>query len=178
MNNAAVVSPGLSIGCFDISGDYMQTSDGAFHLEIGGSSSCTTVDELAVTGHASLAGALQIYLIDGCTPALGQLFTIMTYASHDGILERVTNDCAGSGLMFIVNYGATSLTLEVVKQPAPNGDLDFNNRIDLRDVAHFQRCFAGTAGSLTPCCEPADLNLDVSIDLNDAELFNSLITGP
>ena len=58
------------------------------------------------------------------------------------------------------------------------GDLDVNGRVDLRDAAHFQRCFTGADGSLAPCCEPADLNSDASIDLNDLSPFTSLLTGP
>lgn len=178
VNNAAVVSPGLSIGRIDLIGDYVQTSSGAFQVEIGGSPMCNGVDDLAITDNASLGGALEINLIDECEPVLGQSFTIMSYAFHDGVFDSVNNRCAGAGLMFAVNYTDLSVALEVVEQPAPNGDLDFNDRVDLRDVALFQRCFTGADGSLAPCCEQADLNLDTSIDLADLESFISLIAGP
>ncbi len=178
VHNAAVVSPGLSIGHLDLVGDYTQTSNGVLNVEIGGSLLCDAMDELTITGHAALAGTLEINLIDECEPVLGQSFTIMSYASHDGVFDSVNNRCAGAGLMFAVNYTDLSVALEVVEQPAPNGDLDFNDRVDLRDVALFQRCFTGADGSSAPCCEQADLNLDTSIDLADLESFISLIAGP
>ena len=146
-------------------------------MPLGGSPTCTDFDRLIATGHASLAGTLDIELTNGCAPTLGQIFPIMTYASHDGAFDRV-NGCAGAGLRYAVSYSATEVVLEVVGQPAPNGDLDFNDRIDLRDVAHFQRCFTGAGGSIAPCCEPADLNSDASIDPNDVEPFTSLLAGP
>ena len=178
VNNAASVAPGLSIGQLEISGGYIQTFDGALHVEIGESLSCTAMDELTVTGTADLDGQLEINLIDGCEPVFGQTFAIMSYGSHTGGFDRVTNVCAGAGLMFAVNDGERTLTLEVVEQPAPNGDLDFNGRIDLRDVAYFQRCFTGADGSLAPCCEQANLSADDAIDLADLAPFTSLMTGP
>ncbi|MFQ5494583.1 MAG: hypothetical protein ACE5EX_04305, partial [Phycisphaerae bacterium] len=178
VNNAAVVSPGLSIGRLDLVGEYTQTPGGALRVEIGGSTACSAMDELSITGHAALAGALELNRIDDCTPALGQSFTIMTYASSDGAFDEVTNACAGAGLMFTVSYGPTGASLAVVEQPAPDGDLDFNGRVDLRDVAHLQRCFSGPGSPVAPCCEPADLNIDASIDLADLGAFARAVTGP
>jgi hypothetical protein len=77
--------------------------------------------------------------------------SVLDGRAHDGAFDGVNNRCARAGLMFAVNYDATTMNLEVAEQPVANGDLDFNDRIDLRNVAHLRRCFVGAAGSLAPC---------------------------
>src|SRR5205807_9702383 len=50
---------------------------------------------------------------NGFVPSVGNVFTIMTYASHTGIFQNVTGLVFGTS-MFQVNYNATSVTLSVV----------------------------------------------------------------
>lgn len=59
------------------------------------------------------------------------------------------------------------------------GDIDRNLRIDLADVAAFQRCFTSEGPTdVSPCCRIFDFALDADIDLDDVAEFRVAITGP
>ncbi len=176
--SSGTVSPGLSLGTINVTGTYTQTTSGLLSIELGGSPACGDFDQLNVGGRATLAGTLRIELIDGCQPILGQNFPIMSYASLTGVFDGVEGVCAGAGIVFELQYGPTALSLVVASSPAPNGDLDFSGRVDLKDVAAFQSCFTGAGGLLSTCCEAADFNRDGSIELNDYPPFAGAMTGP
>ena len=76
-------------------------------------------------------------------------------------------------------YDATSLLLTAL---VSKGDLDFDGRLTLRDVAAFQRCFQG-AGYAPPivCTLPvnSDFDGDGDVDLDDfATVYPAEFTGP
>ncbi|MHC4414314.1 MAG: hypothetical protein ACYS0G_03420, partial [Planctomycetota bacterium] len=69
-----VVSPGLSVGTLTVQGDYEQDASGRLEIELNDLGN----DVLAVADYAVVAGTLDIALIDGFIPELGQEFTIVT----------------------------------------------------------------------------------------------------
>jgi hypothetical protein len=102
VSNAGTVSPGLSPGCLDITGNYTQTASGILNLELGGGEPCTGFDRLAVGGVAALAGTLNTTLINSFNPPNGTTFRLLTYGSRTGTFSTVNGP-------FTPNYGATSL---------------------------------------------------------------------
>ena len=114
VNNAGLITPGESVGQITIEGDYTQTADGSFVAEISGSGVC---DLLTVTGAAQLAGTLDIVLLDGYTPSLGERFRIMTYESRTGEFDSVLGQ-EFDNKQFELDYGSTGLDLVVVPEPA------------------------------------------------------------
>ena len=59
------------------------------------------------------------------------------------------------------------------------GDLDRTRRIDLSDIAGFQRCFTSDGpADVSPCCRIFDFALDADVDLDDLAEFHLAITGP
>ena len=59
------------------------------------------------------------------------------------------------------------------------GDLDRSLRIDLTDIAGFQRCFTSDGPTdVSPCCRIFDFALDADVDLDDVAEFHLAITGP
>lgn len=59
------------------------------------------------------------------------------------------------------------------------GDLDRSLRIDLFDIAGFQRCFTGDEPTgVSPCCRIFDFAMDADVDLDDMFEFYLAITGP
>lgn len=91
LTNAATVSPGASAGAlhilrnpFVLPGDYTQTAAGALHIELGGPTATNQYDVLNVEDEAALAGALNVSLINGFSPARGNSFTILTCGSRNG----------------------------------------------------------------------------------------------
>ncbi len=113
-SNAGSVDPGASPGILTVTGDYPQTSSGALNIEIGGTTVGTDYDQLIISGSgtATLAGDLNVSLINGFVPALGNTFQILTYASQSGAFT--VNHPITGGFGWDITYGASAATLEVV----------------------------------------------------------------
>jgi len=63
--------------------------------------------------------------------------------------------------------------------PAQMADFDANGVVDLRDVAHFQRCFTDEGpATCGDGCSRLDLHPDDDIDLDDFFEFHAALTGP
>lgn len=60
----------------------------------------------------------------------------------------------------------------------PTGDADGDCDVDLRDLAGFQNCFTGSAGSIGPECRGADTTMDGRVDLADLPGVLSHLDGP
>src|SRR5690349_22509255 len=86
-NAAGQVSPGISSpGTIGITGNYNQGAAGALNIEIGGPGAGTQADQLNVAGGVGaggvgLRGALNVGLVGGFAPHVGDTFVIV---SNDG----------------------------------------------------------------------------------------------
>ncbi len=107
------VRPGTTPGILTINGNYTQTSAGILRIEIGGLTPGTQFDQLKILGSATLVGTLDITRISGFVPAVGNTFTIMTFASSSGNFATVNGLDLGAGRTFQLNTLSTSLTLTV-----------------------------------------------------------------
>ena len=113
VSSAGQVGPGSSSGILNINGNYTQVT-GDLNIEIGGLTTGDEFDQLNISSLATLAGTLNISLINGFGPTLGNTFVILTYGSLVGTFDTINGLDIGGGLVFQVTYGTTSLTLEVV----------------------------------------------------------------
>ena len=95
--------------------DYQQTATGALQIELGGVA-LNAFDRLNLTGAAALTGGLNLSLIGGFIPAVGQTFNILTASSGISGTFNVFSQPAGmpAGLGFKLNYSAFIVQLEVV----------------------------------------------------------------
>jgi autotransporter-associated beta strand protein len=75
--NNGIVSPGNPTGTLTISGNYVQNSSGTLRIGVGGSAP-GQFGVLAVNGHATLGGTLQIVPINGFQLAVGNKLTLLT----------------------------------------------------------------------------------------------------
>ena len=90
VNTAGTTSPGNgNTGILTIDGNFAQYGDGSLDIQIGGTTAGTQFDQLAVTGAATLGGALDVGLINGFTPQKGNQFPIITYGSQSGQFTRI-----------------------------------------------------------------------------------------
>jgi uncharacterized repeat protein (TIGR01451 family) len=112
--NAGTVNPGGSPGILTVTGAFPQTASGAVNIELGGTTAGSGYDQLNVSGLATLAGTLNVSLINGFTPSLGQSFKVVGYGSRTGTFTTLTGLDLGGGLRLDPSYGATGLTLTVV----------------------------------------------------------------
>ncbi|MFL5679673.1 MAG: beta strand repeat-containing protein [Chloroflexota bacterium] len=111
VTNGGTVLPGTSPGILTVDGTYNQGTSGALNIEIAGTTPGTGHDQLAISGAATLNGALRLSTTGGFVPSNGQTFTILTYASHTGCFTTIDGrDLAGvgQGMFYDVDCGPTS----------------------------------------------------------------------
>ena len=75
--NNGIVSPGNPIGTLTISGNYVQNSSGTLRIGVSGTAP-GQFGVLAVNGHATLGGTLQLVPINGFLLAVGNKLTFLT----------------------------------------------------------------------------------------------------
>ena len=79
--NGGSISPlaqGDPTGILTLDGDYEQLVEGTLVIELAGLVPGAQYDRLVVTGAAELAGTLDLRLLDGFVPTIGDQFTILT----------------------------------------------------------------------------------------------------
>ena len=81
--------PGFVFGILNISGNYTQESDGVLQIEVGGLSAGESYDQLRVTGAVSVAGRLDVQIVNGFLPCAGDPITVLQAGSVTG-----TYDCS------------------------------------------------------------------------------------
>jgi hypothetical protein len=112
VNNAAgTVSPGTSPGVLAVNGNYTQAVDGALQIELGGTAPGTGFDQLQVSGTATLAGALNVSLVNGFIPETNNAFAILTAGSRSGVFTATNYPAAQ--LSLAVDYAANGASLKI-----------------------------------------------------------------
>jgi hypothetical protein len=116
--NSGEIFPGKSPGIFHVQGDYTQNSDGLLGIEIGGSNAGTGYDQLQVSGTATIAGTLQVRLMNGFTPTVGQTYRIVTAGSFSGGFSSITQP-SQAGISVSNDGGGVTVTITSVVAGAP-----------------------------------------------------------
>jgi T5SS/PEP-CTERM-associated repeat protein len=109
-----LVAPGPATGALSIDGYYTQQPTGVLEIELGGVDD-DEYDQLLCNPNtyiASLDGTLEVKLIDGFTPLVGQTFTILTSYDVDGEFANLLLPSL-PGRRFDVIYNPQSVVLEV-----------------------------------------------------------------
>jgi hypothetical protein len=122
--NDGTASPGASPGTLTVLSDYAQQSAASLHMEFApeslvGPKYLQQYDVLNVSGTASLGGALDLAMLDGYVPNVGDTFTILTYGSRSGEFDSVIGQDPAPGRHFDLVYGPNSLQV-VVATPEPS----------------------------------------------------------
>jgi len=115
VTNSGTISPGATItppttGTLTITGNFVQTATGVIHEELGGANA-GQFDRLTVNGSATLAGLLDVYLINGFHPAAGKSFNVLSYSSHTGTLNT-DGLSLGGGITLTATTSGSSVTLK------------------------------------------------------------------
>ncbi len=120
INDGGLVSPGFSPGALHITGNYLQGPAGVLELEIGGEMA-GLYDQLIVSGNLSLAGTINMTLIDGFVPAAGDRFDLF-HVTGDFDLNAAhflwTNAPQGFDYRGDFNDGVYSLSITAVPEPS------------------------------------------------------------
>ncbi|MFY9988855.1 MAG: autotransporter domain-containing protein [Chthoniobacterales bacterium] len=90
VTNSGIISPGDPFGTLTIRGNYTQTSNGVFRLELGGLSP-GEFGQLAVTGNATLSGTLQVVRTGNIQFLPGDKLVFLTANSVTGSFSTIQN---------------------------------------------------------------------------------------
>jgi len=117
VTNSGALSPGLAAGAagtITINRNYTQTGTGRLDIELGGTSPGVNSDLLFTNTQASttatLAGTLNVSLINAFRPAVNSSIQIMRYMARSGSFATTNGMDLGGGQLLSANY----LTNEVV----------------------------------------------------------------
>jgi hypothetical protein len=147
--------PGPSPGAFAITGNYSQGAAGTLNVEIAGPG-VAQFDQLNVVGAvgvigAGISGALNVSLIGGYVPSVGDTFTIISNDGTDPVVGTFTGLPDGAtfivgGALFRINYSGTGndvvLTCVALANTAPsNVVLNVSNPIDENSTATVNGSF-------------------------------------
>lgn len=138
VENSGILELGSSAG--QTTGmDFQQNADGTWEVELGGLG-LSDFDRMTLTGAASLDGTLDLSLIGGYVPMLGDTLNILSATggiagSFASILQPATMP---ADLMFDVNNLGSILQLEVVDAPMFTADFDNDGDVDAADLAQWE----------------------------------------
>ena len=112
----------LTIGAgstLTVNGNYSQGSAGSLTFGIGGAASGNEYGQLATSGSATLAGSVNASTASGFSPAVGDSYPIVTYASETGGNSlSFTGLNSGSLSIFQPLVNSTGIVLSTVTSPA------------------------------------------------------------
>jgi len=118
-NSGGTVSPGNSPGVLEVAGDFTQGDEGTLLMEVSGDVPGSEYDVLVVYGTADLAGTLEVSLLDGFTPELGDSFDMLELGSVTGTFDEIQLPELGGGLAWDLANLYDSGTLAVTSVPEP-----------------------------------------------------------
>jgi len=140
----ADVTPGSSPGLETFGGDVHFGVLATLEVEIGGTTPGSEFDVLDIAALADLGGALEVTLLGGFSPAIGDTFEIITAANVVDTFDMENFPDLG-GLLWDISYGATNVVLEVVSPFA--ADFDNDGDVDADDLTKWQGDFAANGSS-------------------------------
>ena len=109
---STVPRPGAA-GTMTVTGTYTQNA-GTLDIELGGTSPGGEYDQLIVGGNAALGGVLQLTLLNGFVPTVGQQFQVLASTGVvSGAFADVTTANFPPGLRASVIYAAGSATVTI-----------------------------------------------------------------
>jgi hypothetical protein len=121
-----------------VNGNLGQSSNGTLQVDIGG----TTIGQfgrLQITGQAHLGGALQVALVNGFVPTVGQSFQFLNAAGGvSQTFQQLILPELGPGLQWNLDYGSRSLLLSVVSEVLP-GDFNRDGLVDAADYVMWRK---------------------------------------
>lgn len=115
--SAGRIAPGTSPGSLNVDADLVLHSSSVLAIEIGGVSVGSQFDQLVVDHDTTLAGQLELSIIDGFAPTAGDTFEVLTFASVQGDFATVRGTDAGNGAVLEKNLNTEDVTIQVIAPP-------------------------------------------------------------
>jgi hypothetical protein len=138
INDGVLDIAGISAGRVDVA-DYQQSDTGDLSIALQGTN-LNEFDRLVVDGAAQLDGMLELNLVGGFVPNVGDTFSILSAsAGVSGTFTSVFQPPnMPAGLLFDVVYSPTLVQLMVVEAPIFSADFDLDGDVDGDDLDEWQ----------------------------------------
>ncbi len=108
--NAGTITVGVG-SVVSVSSNYTQASGGTLAVDVGGTASGQYGVLKVIFGSATLAGTLNVSLVNGYSPKAGDSIPIMTFPSATGQFDTVNVSGLPAGIGMTVVYGAKNVSL-------------------------------------------------------------------
>ncbi len=131
-SNGGILSPGNkddSTGFYKLDSfftSYTQTSKGSLKIDLGGTIAGDNYDQIIVNRNVTLDGTLNVSLVDGFEPAIGDVFTILTKGrSISGTFSTVNLPALSADKVWdVVEYGSNGVRLLVEESRLSVSDIN------------------------------------------------------
>jgi alpha-tubulin suppressor-like RCC1 family protein len=133
------VRPGSSPGKLTFDNNVRFNAAASLKMEIGGTIPEFQHDQLDVLGALMLGGSLDVSLIGGFVPTLGQTFDLLDWGSVSGAFANVSLPALANGLRWDRSQLYTKGMLSVA--PAYEADFDEDGDVDGDDLVQWQGDF-------------------------------------
>ena len=121
--NSGTLSPGNSPGKFTVVGNYTATATAIHQVEIAALNSYDTIhisrDSTFPGGNAVLNGTLNVALLNGFAPSVGETYKIIDFTAATGVFSNMYLPALSAGLLWVTHYNANDITLEVTAAALP-----------------------------------------------------------
>ncbi|AQT70063.1 hypothetical protein STSP2_03265 [Anaerohalosphaera lusitana] len=153
-------------GTLEISNGYEQDQEGTLTVLLGGTGE-ENISHLSITGDAKIGGSLNVLLVDGYTPSIGDEVTILSSQVLDGKFNADDDIVkTNNGHSFKLNYSGTAVTLIGLSR----ADFDHSGKVDTEDLLYLASSWlCNCNGPLW--CDGADLDKNGRVDLVDFSLL-------
>jgi len=113
-----IFSPGNSPGQVTIESDAVLETGVTRTMELAGTTPGVDYDRLDVTGALIINGTLDVQLLDGFVPRLGDTFALLDFASITGDFDGINLPMLGNGLSFDTSSLFTAGSIAVNPEPS------------------------------------------------------------
>ena len=155
-------TPGFSPAAIDMD-DVTFKSSSTLVLEIGGTTPGSDHDQLNAAGTVGFGGVLDLRLINGFTPSIGQQFDLITLANSVGTFDSVLGVNRGAYSLAAV-YEGGRLLVEI----ALPGDSNLDGKVTVGDLGVM-----GAHWGIPATWETGDLNGDGIVGIGDLGILGS-----
>ena len=140
------VAPSAPLGALHVTSDITQNTSCHLQIQIGGTTAATQYDQLLVTGAVHLAGAVDVSLFGGFTPASGDSFDVITWTTHTSTFDTVNLPTLPGLLVWDTAQLYSAGILSVILP----GDYNHNGVVDAADYTVWRTHWARQAVAWPP----------------------------
>lgn len=156
--------PGFSPGTMSFGGDVSFGPFSTLHIELAGTAAGTQYDRVTIADSATLDGNLDVALLNGFKPAIGNSFQIVSATGgRAGTFANLALPALAGGANWKINYAANAVNLSV---GGVLGDFNLDGRVDAADFSVWRDTFGSNSSA-------ADASGNGTVDQQDYNIWKA-----